>query len=149
MHWVAAWSADTLRNGCIVAYTDVLPIRYVAYTDMLPIQTCCLYRHVACADSAAAGGADLLGLGYTSDGDSQDSAPKFKPIKSETVQSEAIPSALQADSEYHPSDKRDPSMSPETAAGGWVKQEEEDGRKVDTAAKPFVKGQRCGKADLP
>lgn len=109
---------------------------------MLPIQICCLYRHVAYADSAAAGGGDLLGLGYTSDGDSQDSAPKSKPVKSETAQSANILAAVQADSIYDPRDKRDPSMSPTTAAGGWMKQEEEDGKKVDTAAKPFVKGQR-------
>lgn len=87
-----------------------------------------------------------MGLGYTSDGDSEDSATKSKPVKSEPAQSQdphKVPSsgsdADQRDLKHEPS--RDPSTSPSTAAGGWIKQEEEDNKPV-VPAKPFVKGQR-------
>lgn len=97
------------------------------------------------ADSAAVGGADLLGLGYTSDGDSQDSASKSKPAKPNLSEAAAETHASKATADSHNGVKiepvRDPSMSPSAAAGGWVKREEEES-KPDMPDKPFVKGQR-------
>ncbi|KAA6422654.1 MAG: hypothetical protein FRX49_07514 [Trebouxia sp. A1-2] len=94
------------------------------------------------SDGVAADGAALLGLGYVSDGDSQDSgrSPEAKagqpgPASSEQASAEASPAVLNGD-QAGAGDGR--SMSPATAAGGWVKKEEEQKANEPT----FVKGQR-------
>ncbi len=96
------------------------------------------------ADSAAPDGAALLGLGYGSDADSQDSgrSPQLqKPLaaKSEPALADqgtgASPAATSGD---EAGAVESCSMSPATAAGGWVKDEEQKG----PAGPSFVKGQR-------
>lgn len=106
-------------------------------TKALSDAVCCLF-----ADGVAADGAALLGLGYVSDGDSQDSgrSPEAKagqpgPASSEQASAEASPAVLNGD-QAGAGDGR--SMSPATAAGGWVKKEEEQKANEPT----FVKGQR-------
>ncbi len=93
------------------------------------------------ADSVAPDGAALLGLGYISDGDSQDSgrSPEARAGQPGPALSEqdagASPAVLNGD-QAGAGDGR--SMSPATAAGGWVKKEEEQKANEPT----FVKGQR-------
>jgi len=83
----------------------------------------------------------LLGLGYISDGDSQDSgrspgARAGQPGPALTEQETGASPAVSNGNQAGAGDGR--SMSPATAAGGWVIKEEEQ-----KAIEPtFVKGQR-------
>ena len=101
----------------------------------------CLTLSVVLADSAAPDGAALLGLGYNSDGDSQDSgrspeARAGQPGPALSEQDAGASSAVLNGDQAGAGHGR--SMSPATAAGGWVQKEEEQ-----KAIEPtFVKGQR-------
>ena len=123
-------------GACEVAVTAQL----LAYQGSIPLSKRLQGLCPLNADSAAAaGGGDLLGLGYTSDGDSQDSVAKPQQVKAES-ESEEASRPLGAEP------NRDPSMSPQGGAGGWVKAEEDEQEKhvkADADAGTFVKGQRC------
>ena len=96
---------------------------------------------IAIVDTEAPDGAALLGLGYGSDGDSQDSGKSPQAHKPRAVKLESALSgqAVRAVSAAVLEDQAEAgnSMSPSTAVGGWVKDEE----KADSAL-GFVKGQR-------
>ncbi|KAL0039211.1 hypothetical protein WJX77_011469 [Trebouxia sp. C0004] len=90
---------------------------------------------------SAPDGAALLGLGYISDGDSQDSgrsaeARAGQPGPALSEQDAGASPAMSNRDQAEGGDGR--SMSPATAAGGWVKKEEEQKANEPT----FVKGQR-------
>lgn len=96
------------------------------------------------ADGAAPDGAALLGLGYNSDGDSQDSGRSPQPraeqpgLASSAQGPGALASSPAAVAGDEANAKDNPNMSPTTAAGGWVN--EEDDKKAVMPS--FVKGQR-------
>ena len=99
------------------------------------------FVHDILADGAAPDGAALLGLGYNSDGDSQDSgrSPQSGTGQPGLVSSAegagASPAAEGGDEAYA---EEGPNMSPSTAAGGWVTKEDDK----KTIKPSFVKGQR-------
>ena len=99
-----------------------------------------LIHHIP-ADGAAPDGAALLGLGYNSDGDSQDSGRSAQPRAGQpglatSAQGPGASPAAVAGNEANAEDNSN--MSPTTAAGGWVN--EEDNEKAIMPS--FVKGQR-------
>ena len=105
---------------------------------MIVLSHVALDRALIChADGAAPDGAALLGLGYGSEADSQDSGVSGQAQRPRAVQLESKPgdqgsSASQAES---------PGGSLGPKAGGWVKEEEEE-QKQDLALPGLVKGQR-------
>lgn len=96
------------------------------------------------ADGAAPDGAALLGLGYNSDGDSQDSGRSAQPRAGQPglALSAQGPGALASSPAAVDGDganaEDNPSMSPTTAAGGWVNEEDDEKAIMPS----FVKGQR-------
>ena len=99
---------------------------------------------LAAADSAAPDGAALLGLGYGSEADSQDSGTSgLVPHKPRAGKSPAELSSWEnrASLETESQEVRDTAGN--TDAAGKQAETQEEERKDSQALLPFVKGQRC------
>lgn len=97
----------------------------------------------AAADSVAPDGAALLGLGYGSDADSQDSGASGRVQKPRAGKSQAELSSQENRASPRAESQEVKDTAGDSGAAGQQGEEQEEERKDPQDLLPFVKGQRC------